>query len=68
MVEINNLVNQAVADATKRRQQTSASQISLSDQQAQKVKGGASGFNVDLPIILGMIIDETKEFFDYFDR
>lgn len=51
MVEINNLVEQAVANAAKRRQQALNSQINLSEAEAQQVKGGKGP--ITLPITLG---------------
>jgi hypothetical protein len=57
MVKINNLIDQAVSDAKKRRQQALESNIYLSDQEAQKIKGGEKA---DIDIILGYIIDTTN--------
>jgi CO dehydrogenase/acetyl-CoA synthase epsilon subunit len=57
MVKINNLIDQAVSDAKKRRQQALESNTYLSDQEAQKIKGGEKA---DIDIILGYIIDTTN--------
>ena len=62
MLEINNLINQAVTNAEKRREQALASTANLSNQQPQQVKGRQT-LALDPPIIVGLIYEPTQPTF-----